>query len=274
MGYKKTIFYLFSVFQLFICYGQIFDDFSDGNFTENPTWVGDTSLFIVSSNFELQLSATEAGNACLTLPHRYSDTLVEWHFTIALDFAPSNNNFARVYLCSDKLNIKEEPVSGYYLHFGENGSNDAVELYYKNNGNINRITRGIDGNIANAFHHNYKIIRNQNGIWKIYCDRQRNGDYVLECEATHLSDHENNIAFGLYCQYTVSNIRKFRFDNFYFGKPVTDTVKPAVISVLEMQDMKSIVITYNKNVREESGLDTWNYSINENITFYHVTNSV
>ena len=225
MNYKNAILFLFSILQFLFGYGQIFDDFSDGNFIENPVWVGDTSLFIVNSNSELQLSATEAGNACLTLPYLYSDTLVEWHFTMALDFAPSNNNFARVYLCSDRLDVKNNAVSGYYLHFGENGSNDAVELYYKNSGNSSGIARGIDGNIAAAFHHNYKVTRNQNGHWKIYCDRLRNGDYVLECEATHLSDHENNIAFGVYCQYTVSNIRKFRFDNFYFGPPVTDTVK-------------------------------------------------
>ena len=265
MNYKNVVLCLLSSFQIFISYGQIFDNFSDGNFTENPTWVGDTSLFVVSSNFELQLSANEAGSAYLTLPHRYSDTLMEWHFSMALDFAPSNNNFARIYLCADKLNVKDEPVSGYYLHFGENGSNDAVELYYKNNGNNYKISRGIDGNIANAFYHHYKITRNKNGVWKIYCDRQRNGNYVLECEAIHLSSHENNIAFGLYCQYTVSNIRKFRFDNFYFGPPVTDTVKPVVISLLEMQDMRSVTVTYNKNIREESGLDIRNYRINETI---------
>ena len=265
MSYKNAILCLISTFQFFLCNGQIWDEFSDGNFTENPEWVGNTSLFVISSNLELQLSATEAGSAYLTLPHHYLDTLMEWHFTIALDFAPSNNNFARIYLCSDRLNVKDEPVSGYYLHFGENGNNDAVELYYKNNGSAYKIARGIDGNIANAFHHHYKIIRNQNGNWKIYCDNRRNGDYILECEAIHLSNHENNIAFGVYCQYTVSNIRKFRFDNFYFGHPLRDTIKPTVISILEMQDMKSITITYNKSIREESGLDPWNYCINESI---------
>ena len=265
MNYKNTILYLLSIFYFLLGYGQVFDDFSDGNFTENPAWVGDTSLFIVNANLELQLSATEAGSAYLTLPHHYADTLIEWHFTMALDFAPSNNNFARVYLCSDRLDVKNEPVSGYYLQFGENGSNDAVELHWKNNGNSSRIAKGIDGNIAAAFHYNYKITRNQHGNWKIYCDRLRNGDYILECETTHLSDYENNIGFGVYCQYTVSNFRKFRFDNFYFGSSVTDTTKPAVISILEMQDMKSIRIGYNKNVRKESGLDMWNYRIHENI---------
>jgi len=154
MRYKKMSLLLLSIFYIFTSYGQISDDFSDGNFTENPTWIGDTSLFIVSSNYELQLSATEAGSACLTLPYYYSDTLVEWHFTIALEFAPSNNNFARIYLCSDQLDLNSEHISGYYLQFGENGSNDAVELYYKNNGNAVKIARGIDGNIANAFYHN------------------------------------------------------------------------------------------------------------------------
>ena len=38
-------------------YSQLFEDFSDGDFTNNPSWEGDTSEFIVNSNLVLQLNA-------------------------------------------------------------------------------------------------------------------------------------------------------------------------------------------------------------------------
>ena len=47
---------VFSVLS-FSSYSQLFDDFSDGDFINNPSWGRDTSEFIVNSNFVLQLNS-------------------------------------------------------------------------------------------------------------------------------------------------------------------------------------------------------------------------
>ncbi len=39
-------------------FGQIIDDFSDGNFSSNPIWTGDQSNFQINTAQELQLNAT------------------------------------------------------------------------------------------------------------------------------------------------------------------------------------------------------------------------
>ena len=38
---------------------QLIDNFSDGDFFNNPTWQGDTNHFIINSNNQLQLNAPQ-----------------------------------------------------------------------------------------------------------------------------------------------------------------------------------------------------------------------
>ena len=50
-----------------ICGAQVFDDFSDGNFNENPAWLGSDSLFIINDEKQLQLNAESSGSAWLSV---------------------------------------------------------------------------------------------------------------------------------------------------------------------------------------------------------------
>jgi len=67
---------------LIACFGviraQVADNFADGNFTQNPNWVGDDTLFQVTSG-QLRLKGTIASEAHLTTPHAQTDS-VTWQF--------------------------------------------------------------------------------------------------------------------------------------------------------------------------------------------------
>ena len=106
--------------------GQFADNFSDGDFSANPGWSGNASVFTVNASMQLQLNNSVAGTSYLSVPFTLN-TLDElnWEFFIRETFAPSSSNYGRVYLVSDQSNLTG-PLNGYYLQFGEAGSLDAV----------------------------------------------------------------------------------------------------------------------------------------------------
>ena len=84
---------------------QLADNFTDGDFTSNPQWQGDSADFIVNSGGMLQLNSAIAVNSTLSVPVNlyYNDTM-ELRITTKLDFAPSSGNYCRIYLAADTSN--------------------------------------------------------------------------------------------------------------------------------------------------------------------------
>ena len=83
-----------------LVFAQISDDFSDGNFNQNPQWVGNQDKFIVNDDLRLQLIDSDAGSAVLTTANNFA-TNCEWRLWVKLSFSPSSNNYARIYLTAD-----------------------------------------------------------------------------------------------------------------------------------------------------------------------------
>src|SRR5574337_268948 len=111
--------YLFLSITIFLCSllnAQITDNFSDGDFTNNPTWSGDVSQYTVNASFQLQLNNTIADTSYLSFPSPFINN-AEWDFWVRENFAPSDNNNCRIYLVSDVTNL-EGPVNGYYIRMG------------------------------------------------------------------------------------------------------------------------------------------------------------
>ena len=76
------LYLLFSIlFLKTLCFAQITDDFSDGDFINNPTWNGTTADYIVNSSKQLQSNNTVAATSYLSIPHQLT-TLngKEWRF--------------------------------------------------------------------------------------------------------------------------------------------------------------------------------------------------
>ncbi|MBQ8222515.1 MAG: lamin tail domain-containing protein [Bacteroidales bacterium] len=247
-----------------LCRSQIIDDFSDGNFYENPTWFGNDSLFIINEDNKLQLNADESGIACLSTYYEKEDEM-EWRFWIKEKFSPSANNYCDVFLCSDNPDLKTANQA-YILRFGESGSNDVVELLRLNNGQLTSICRGSDTFIASSFSSFVKVTYDKSNIWKIFIDKKGEDVYKLEANGfdgdfQHL---DKEASFGFKCTYTNSNVKQFYFDNIYIGKKIIDSIAPELISC-EVIDDYHLELKFTEAVSENYALDTNNYII-ENLS--------
>ncbi|MDD4847766.1 MAG: lamin tail domain-containing protein [Bacteroidales bacterium] len=236
---------------------QMIDDFSDGDFTNNPVWSGDDSLFQVNTDLQLQLNATAAGVAMLTTEnHRINNT--EWQFWIKLNFSPSSDNFARVYLAADSNNLLL-PLNGYFLQFGEIGNKDAIELFRQEGETITSICRSTDSIIAKKFSARIKVVCDNSGTWSLLADMTGGDSFLLLATGINQPDFSNNFC-GIFTKYTSSNVQNIFFDDFYIGDEILD-LEPPFIEKLTTLSTSSLQITFNEPVSQNSAENPSNYYI-------------
>ena len=248
----KPILLLTSFLLIFcICQAQVIDDFSDGNFNENPAWLGNDSLFIINDEKQLQLNAESDGNAWLSVVYEKHNEM-EWRFWIKEKFSPSSKNFCDVYLCGNKEDIAKNNLS-YILRFGESGSDDVVELLRIDNEETTSLCRGTDSFIASSFSTFVKVTYDKSRTWNIFIDKDGSGNYKLEATAfdEKFASLNQSTHFGFSCTYTNSNIKQFYFDNIYIGKKIIDSIAPK-LSNCEIIDDFNLRLNFNESISEKS----------------------
>lgn len=247
----------------FFLFSQVNDPFSDGDFLFNPTWIGDQTHFIVNEDKQLQLNALIANTSTLKVLNDFSNDTLEWDFSIQLQFSPSGNNYTQFFLKSSDT-VDTIFSNGFFLQFGENLSNDAIELFYKSPNQLVPICRGTNGKIASPFDLNVKVIYQSPGFWSIFVDENKTGDFVLDATGFFV-DTIPMKSMGLSLKYTSSNLNKFFFDNIYFGNPIFDTIPPEIISISSNDDRNILIIKYSEPVNSTTAINKANYIVDNQI---------
>lgn len=241
---------------------QVWDDFSDGDFTSNPSWAGDMAHFKLSSSSAvpesqrpaLQLDAPASGTSCLVLPVGFPNDL-EWRFWVKMSFNSSASNFARIYLISDDQNLAG-PLHGYFVQAG--GSDDSAGFYRQDSLTVTRLAvlgSVYTGNSTNSIR--FRVLRNPLGEWTFFADPA--GGHALDTAATANDlSVPGGLCFGICCQYTGSNISKFYFDDFYAGPFIVDSIPPALVEA-DVRSPSEILLTFNEAVDASSACNTMNY---------------
>src|SRR5438105_3710542 len=95
---KKLLICIAALFVVFNTYAQLTENFSDGDFTTNPVWIGGTADWAVNASFQLQSNNTVVNSTYYLSTDNTKATTAQWDFFCQLSFNPSSANYVDVFL--------------------------------------------------------------------------------------------------------------------------------------------------------------------------------
>lgn len=228
-------------------HAQLFETFSDGNFTENPTWYGTTAYWRID---------TLDGNPRLrTNGPPFADTLflatpstISWGFwQITLTYEQvnfSNFNGIRLYLMADTAHLNA-PLHGYFLQLGTNNS-DEVRLYRQDGDPATQrvlLGRSEPVLIAPTQTLTLKVLRTETGYWSVFLE----GRLLLETiDTTYWQSHY----FGLWVKHTAATAHSYAFDDLLVAgqshRP--DHIPPEVLTATYRQRLRAFVVNFSEPI--------------------------
>jgi len=263
------------IFILLVCSfsnAQVQDDFSDGDFSNNPTWSGSAADFMINTNSQLQLNNTVAATSQLHTPHLLSNfDDKEWKFWVRQNFAGSGTNYGRIYLTTASTDLSTNP-DGIYLQLGEANATDAIRLMQRSGGTTTTICSTTDGTIAAAFSTGIQIKRSATGNWILNVDFTGGTNYSASVNGNEITAPVGT-NFGYLCVYTATNSTRFYLDNVYIGDEIVDTDAPAMTSITVV-DASTLTLTYSEPITQLSAETLANYSITPTIAITSVVQNV
>ncbi|MCS6981427.1 MAG: lamin tail domain-containing protein, partial [Flavobacteriales bacterium] len=244
-------------------HAQVNEQFADLELANNPPWVGQTSKFTVTTAAQLRLMNSGTDTAYIAT----ASTLLgvtEWSFWFRLAFAPSSQNYLLVYLASDSPTL-DGPLNGFYVRYGESGSNDGLELWRQTGTTHVRIFDGAANPNATSTNQQVRcrVRRDATGTWELFAD-YTGGNNLQSLGTTYDPTIIQPQFLGVACVHTSSNSDKFYLDDIYCGPWVIDTQPPEVVAVAATSET-SVEIKFNEPLQGAPASITTNFFIDQGI---------
>lgn len=244
---------------------QLQDDFSDGDLSNDPTWLGQTEEFVVEDEvlrlFDEDPIPGEPNKAYVYLEAATStNETTTWEFFIRMEFPPSGDNFAKVYLAASSPDL-EGNLNGYYIRVGGiSGSNDALELRRQDGSSSEVLITGTAGSVAiDPAIARVRVTRSPAGEWELLADYTGGTDYQSEGTATDAT-YTMGSFFGLVCSYTSTRAMLFYFDDILVDPLFVDTSPPILLSA-EALSGSQISVQFDEPVDEATAAVAANFTI-------------
>ena len=232
MGVNTRI--VFTLFLIACAYfptlAQWKDDFSDGNFTSRPAWIGNTADWVVAVGVLRSNDTLPNSSFFLCTPSNLVKA-TSWQISVHLAFNTSSLNYVDIFLAADDSNFASIG-NGYFVRIG--GTKDDICLYKKINGNNVLLIDGTDGATNKS---------NNTLVLKVTCDEQYAWDLNRDLTGIgqsfvkegHIQDssvqHSRYFGIGV-TQSTSSFFQKHFFDDIAVTPLVHDLSPPTLLTAL------------------------------------------
>jgi len=227
-----------------LLWSQIEDDFEDGNFTENPTWSGDTDFWTVADG-QLQSNgpAVTGTTVGLHTPFDFSQSTQEWRFFVNPATGTSSGNFMKIHL----INLSEDlSGDGYFVKVG--GTPDEISLVRTVVEIEQVLVDGTDGVLSSGSNNPVAIkVTFDNGLWTLSYDYGLTGFFFEEPGFQEDFPFQGAGVFGVSATYSQANAEKYFFDDLFIGEIFVDTEAPMLESVTTLND-QSILLTFSEPI--------------------------
>jgi hypothetical protein len=244
---------------------QLTDSFNDGDFTNAPTWAGNTGDFTVTGDM-LNSNGPQASSVIYLSTASTLIDSAEWNFLLRLDFNPSSSNQARIYLVSDQQDLSGA-LNGYFVQFGEVGTApDSLDIFRQNGTTLTKVFTGTSGIMMGTTTNSVRVrvVRHTGGTWDVFADKAGGTSFSAEGSFTDNTITTTNY-FGVVADYvTPSRYNLYFFDDFSIGNIIADTTKPTVINVTVASNTL-IDVTFSERVDLATAQATGNYSVDNSI---------
>ncbi len=242
-----------------ILFGQFSDDFSDGDFTHDPSWTGDAEKFTVEGGL-LRLIDSAAGMAYLATASGVMDH-TQWDFWVRIAFTPSDNNHPRIYLTSNTGDLKA-PLQGYFLQIGKNGGDNKRLYFYRQDGSETNLLMTGSMNIATGTNNilRVRVLRDGAGFWQFFADPAGSTMFIPQGEAFD-NTYTSTEWFGVRCTYTASNSNRFYFDDFRVGEIIPED--PPYVHRIQVVAPNTLDVMFSRIVTENSAGNNLNYYVSD-----------
>jgi len=243
-------------------FSQVSDSFSDGDFSQNPAWSGDVNYFQINAQKQLQSQGQALASQTISLSTASLQSLnASWTFFVQLNFDPTTTNFVRIYLTSDKEDLKSS-LNGYFVQIGETGASDGFNLYRQSGTSLTKIIAGAQKTRANAnvILARIKVTRDAAGKWDLFTDVSGGNNFINEGNVIDNSFTTSAFA-GIFCRYaTASRYNQYFFDDFTIDDLVPDKTPPTVKTVTTI-DTYNLDVTFSEPLDLNSAIVAGNYSL-------------
>lgn len=246
---------------------QISENFTDGNFTDNPVWIGNTNDFIITNN-QLQSNNSVANSSYYLSTANTLATAAQWDFYANLKFATSSTNYVDVFLTSSASDITASTTTGYFVRIGNTA--DEICLYRKDAGvgKITKIIDGVDGSVSSATNNEIKIrvIRDAGNHWYLLRDNTGTGiNFIADGDVTDAT-FITSAWFGILVkQSTVAGFSKKHFFNSIVVQPYNPDITPPTVQSIKVTGPKTMDVLFSETLDINSSQTTANYEGDNNI---------